>query len=77
VDARFAGGRGREGETGVLEVVTITGSGQADIHQWSGLEWSRGASRFSRYRVEEDVQAPELNFRRTGYRRRGLDPRRR
>ncbi len=58
VDARFVGGRGVDGKTGVL-VVAVARRGQIDLHTWSGL-WAAG--RFEFHELESDVGTPEINL---------------
>ena len=60
VDAKFTGGRGQAGRTGILEIVVEATGGTVDLHRWSGLD-PPGAF-FARHEVEEDVQAPDLQL---------------
>ncbi len=58
VDARFVGGRGEDGKTGVLVVVVEKG-GKIDVHTWSGLHPS---GRFEHHEVDADVAAHDIDL---------------
>lgn len=58
LDARFVGGRGKDGRTGVL-VIAVERAGNIDVHTWSGLH---AAGRFEQHAIEEDVGTPDINM---------------
>ena len=58
LDAKFVGGRGKEGLTGVL-VIAVEQAGSIAVHTWSGLH---SAGRFEQHTIANDVGAPDLNL---------------